>query len=74
MTQKLIKLSIVVLSAACLIISCGLFWNLGVYADENNTSIRVVLGGDFWSLLYWVMIFFNFIILVLSVINLYGKK
>lgn len=74
MTHKFINISILVLSAASFIISCGIFLNVAVYVDENNTSPSVVFGGYFWNQLYWVMILFNFIMLVLSVIRLLRKQ
>ncbi|CEJ73071.1 Uncharacterised protein [[Clostridium] sordellii] len=47
MIDKILKISIFVLSLICLIISLKLFLNLAIYADEFHTSPDVVLGGEF---------------------------
>ena len=42
--NKIINMSIFLLSIISLIISLKLFWNMGIYVDEFNTSADVVLG------------------------------
>lgn len=45
MKNKWINISIFILSLICLIISLKIFWNIGIYVDNFNTSPDVVLGG-----------------------------
>lgn len=54
MKKKLGTWVIFLFSAAALYISLRLFWNMGVYVDEHNTSPSVVCGGDFWLLMDWL--------------------
>lgn len=69
--SKFINGSIFVLSLICLIISCKLFLNLSIYADEFNTSPDVVLGGEFWLSMGWLRIGASALICFLSGINLF---
>ena len=47
MKNKGLQLILFILSLICLIISAKLFYQLGIYVDEANTSPSVVLGGNF---------------------------
>lgn len=49
MKNKGLQLILFILSLICLIISAKLFYQLGIYVDEANTSPSVVLGGNFVS-------------------------
>ena len=35
-----------------------LFYNMGVYVDEANSSLDVVLGGEFWLWMDWIRLAF----------------
>lgn len=70
MESKLLNISIFVLSLICLLISLKLFWNMGVYVDEFNTSPDVVLGGNLWLIMDWLRLGVSAIICLLSGINL----
>ena len=72
--SKFINGSIFVLSLICLIISCKLFWNLGIYVDEFNTSPDVVLGGEFWLYMDWLKLGASALICFLSGINLFQSQ
>lgn len=74
MIDKILKISIFVLSLICLIISLKLFWNLAIYADEFNTSPDVVLGGEFWLYMNWLRLVLSGVICVLSGISLFKDK
>lgn len=50
MKNKGLQLILFILSLICLIISAKLFYQLGIYVDEANTSPSVVLGGNFGAL------------------------
>lgn len=74
MIDKILKISIFVLSLICLIISLKLFLNLAIYADEFNTSPDVVLGGEFWLYMNWLRLILSGAICVLSGISLFKDK
>lgn len=73
MKGKFLNISIFVLSLICLLISLKLFWNMGVYVDEFNTSPDVVLGGNLWLIMDWIRLVISAVICVLSSINLFKK-
>lgn len=54
MKSKFFNMSIFMLSLICLLISLKLFWNMGIYVDEFNTSPDIVLGGDLWLVADWL--------------------
>ncbi|NEU04645.1 hypothetical protein G3M99_07160 [Clostridium senegalense] len=53
--------------------STKLFWNMGIYVDEFDTSPDVVLGGDLWLSMDWARLGFSAILCVLSGVNLFKK-
>ena len=65
--SKFINTSIFILSIICLIITCKLFWNIAIYADEFNTSPDIVLGGEFWLYMNWFKIGASALICILDV-------
>ena len=74
MKGKILNTSIFILSLICLLISIKLFWNMGIYVDEFNTSPDVVLGGSLWLTMDWVRLIFSAILCALSFINLFKKS
>lgn len=58
------------LSLVSLMISMKLFYNMGVYVDEANSSLDVVLGGEFWLWMDWIRIAFIAVICLLSFVKL----
>lgn len=54
MKNKLLNISIFVLSIICLLISLKLFWNIVIYVDEFNISPDVVLGGKLYLNIDWI--------------------
>ena len=74
MKGKFLSISIFVLSIICLIISTKLFWNIAIYSDEFNTSPDIILGGEFWLNMNWLMFGFITFICVLSGISLFIKN
>ncbi|WP_252230724.1 hypothetical protein [Clostridium sp. ZBS15] len=50
-----------------------LFWNTGVYVDEFNTSLDVVLGGDLALIMDWIRLGILLLISILSGINIFKK-
>lgn len=73
MKGKFLNISIFVLSLVCLLISLRLFWNMGVYVDEFNTSPDVILEGSLWIIMDWIRLGSSALICTLLVINLFKK-
>lgn len=73
MKRRRVNISVFVLSFISLIISMKLFWNLGIYADEFNTSPDIVLGGDLWLYMDWLRLGLLTIVCLISGINLFKK-
>ncbi len=67
-------LCILLLSISILLISSILFYQLSIYADEHNTSITLIYGGNFGFYLYWLNFILNFFICILSLLNLFNRK
>lgn len=72
--SKFLNISIFLLSLICLLISLKLFWNIGIYADEFNTSPDVILGGNLWLIMNWVQLGASVLICALSGVNLFTTK
>lgn len=73
MKGRIVNISVFVLSFISLIISIKLFWNLGIYSDEFNTSPDVVLGGDLWLYMDWLRLGLLTIVCLISGIKLFKK-
>ena len=74
MKDKFFNMIIFILGIFSLIISLKLFWNLGIYVDEFNTSPSIVLGGDFWNVMNWIELFCLILIRILSGISLFKNQ
>ncbi len=73
MRLNMIKISFVV-SVIILVISVGLFRNLGIYVDEAGTNPSVVNGGIFWLYMNWLRLLMSFFLSVsLGVLVVYKK-
>lgn len=73
MRGKLLNISIFTLSFICLLISLKVFWNIGIYVDEFNTSPNVILGGNLWLIMDWIRLGASALICILSSINLFKR-
>lgn len=73
MKNRVIDICILMIGIFNVMISSILFRNLGVFVDEYNTSPDIVFGGDFWNYAYWVMMLFNALIVILSILKLLKK-
>lgn len=51
-----------VISLVILIITNGLFRNMGIYVDEVNTTPSIVSGGTFWLYMDWLRLILSFIL------------
>lgn len=75
MGKKRFSVITFVLSFLSLIISLKLFWNLAVFADENNSSPATINGGEFWLIMDWFRLLLLLLLCVVSVINIFqGEK
>lgn len=74
MKGRAVNAVILILSSICLVISFKLFWNMGIYSDEMNTSPERILGGELWLYMDWIRLALNVLIVALAGINLFSKK
>jgi hypothetical protein len=63
-------LSVFILSFLALAISLKLFWNMGVYADENGSSPVLISGGWFWLYMDWVRLGLLSLLCLISAIKI----
>lgn len=66
MKRKIVLGINLVLCILCLVISCQLFYNLGIFVDEYSLSPDVVNGGAFWLLMDWLRLGLLAIIVILT--------
>lgn len=66
MKNKLLAISIFILSIICLIVAAKMMWNVGVFVDQFNTSPNIVFGG-YWD---WINMGILLLISILSGINI----
>ena len=65
---RILLLFSMILEGVCLWIDCHLFYNLGIFVDEFNTSPSVVYGGDLWLYGEWLILFALAVLLVISLV------
>lgn len=73
MKKKIGNFIVFVLSITALIISLKLFWNMGIYVDEYNTSPSIICGGDFWLYMDWLRLASLSIVSIISGIKLFRE-
>ena len=74
MKKRTIRLILFLCSAASLVISARLFWNMGVYVDIAGTSPAVVSGGGLWLAADWLRLFLLFVLTVLTGSELWKEE
>lgn len=74
MRRKRSGLIIFILSSITLLISLKLFWNLGVYVDEYNSTPSVICGSEFWNYMSWLRLILLGVITVVSGISIFTKE
>lgn len=72
--KKGLNIFVFIFGTISLVISLVLFYNMGVFVDEFNTTPSVVCGGDFWLYMDWLRLFLLAVITLLSGINLVKKQ
>lgn len=72
--NRIWNLIIFIGSLLALIISVKLFWNMGIFVDEFNTSTDAVCGGRFWAYIDWFRLFVLAIIAIASGVNLLKNR
>ncbi len=74
MKKKALLLVIFICSLGILLISLRLFWNMGVFVDEHNTTPAAVCGGEFWLMMDWLRMLLSGVTVVVSGIMLLRKE
>lgn len=52
--KKLATFLVFICSMIIFIISVNLFYQMGIFVDENNTTPSAICGGDFWLMADWL--------------------
>ena len=73
MKKKLPAMLVFIGSLAVFVISVVLFWNMGIYVDEHNTTPTVICGGNFWLAADWLRLAISGIATLASGIYLLRK-
>lgn len=73
MKKKLPAMLVFIGSLAVFVISVVLFWNMGIYVDEHNTTPAVICGGNFWLAADWLRLAISGIATLASGIYLLRK-
>lgn len=66
MKKKIIPAIVFVCSLVIFVISANLFYQMGIYVDEYNTTPSVVYGGEFWLMADWLRLVLAGIMILLS--------
>lgn len=78
MKKKIVPAIVFICSLIIFVISTNLFYQMGIYADEYNTTPSVVYGGEFWLMADWLRLVLSGILTLLSggllLTNGNGKK
>lgn len=69
MKNKILNISTLFISFITLFISIKLFYNIGVFCDENNSSPDIVYGGYIYSILSWISLALLLLLCIISVIK-----
>ena len=72
--KKTLTAIVLLLCAAALIISLGLFYNMGVFADEAGCSPADVCGGEGWLLADWLRLALLALACLLCGVSLFAKR
>lgn len=72
--KKTLMAIILLLCAASLIISLGLFYNMGVFVDEAGCSPADVCGGDGWLLMDWLRLALLALACLLGAVSLFVRR
>ncbi|EKY24397.1 hypothetical protein [Clostridium celatum] len=74
MKNKFLNIIIFILSSISLIITLKLFYNIGIYVDEYNTTPSLIYGGEFWLYMDWLRLGISILICVLSAVGICKKE
>lgn len=72
--NRIVYISIFLLSVCSLLISLKLFWNLGIFVDKYNLSPDIVNGGNLWLVMDWLRLLLLFLVCILSWLNIFRKQ
>ena len=65
---------IFIFSAASLLISVKLFWNMGVYIDEYGVSADIISGGQFWASMDLLRVLMLGALFIFSLLRLFKQQ
>lgn len=74
MGNRKLSIAVFLLSLFSLLISIRLFWNLGIFVDDNGLSPDVVNGGDFWLTMDWLRLLLLLLLCIVSGISIFSTK
>ena len=72
--KKTLTVLVLLLCAASLVISLGLFYNMGVFVDEATCTPAEVCGGEGWLIADWARLAFLALACVLCAAILFTKQ
>lgn len=72
--KKTLNILVFIFSLASLVISLVLFYNMGIFVDEFNTSPDAVCGGEFWLYMDWLRLFLLAAVTLFSGMNLIRRS
>lgn len=70
MKKKILPMIVFICSLLTLLISLELFYNMGVFVDEYNTTPAVVCGSEFWLIMDWLRLALAALSVMLSGVQL----
>lgn len=73
MKKRAFRWLLFLLSMGTLLISMGLFWNMGIYIDIAGTTAADVCGGSLWLWLDWLRLLFLLVLTVMTGIQLWKE-
>lgn len=68
------KIAVFLASAGCLYISMVLFYHAGIFVDEHNANLAMVLGGDVWLYVDWLRLPLLLALCLLTFIGMVSHK
>lgn len=71
---KIIDIIIFISSSICLYISAQLFYNMGIFVDENNLSAMDIYGSDILNSMDFYRLIILLFIVILSGINIFRNR
>lgn len=74
MKVRYVDFIIFIFSAASLLISVKLFWNMGVYIDAYGVSADIISGGQFWASMDLLRVLMLGALFIFSLLRLFKQQ